>query len=271
MGIAIIVGGVTPRCPTAHKIRQDSYCTRTVLSIIPAKHKHLLISLPRPLPPVNSAFNNTQNKTPLVFCERKNRSFLGEKRREKTTQQPVPAIDVKESTVDPFLVEALQNHIFLTPLIHSEGFCCRQARVQPDKLLLKPVSSLTIEESVLLPRFLVASEAYFATLFPFMLPRALAGRRLCCYKDHWCILEGYVATTLCWIVLWSGVGICIFLLSSVFLDGCFPFACLCLVLGLFLLRYKQRNSFSQWKRHLQSILECSSLVPGSVISEPALN
>lgn len=32
--------------------------------------------------------------------------------------------------------------------------------------------------SVLLPRFLVASE-----------PRAFAGRRLCCYKDHWCILE----------------------------------------------------------------------------------
>ena len=109
----------------------------------------------------------------------------------------------------------------------------------------------------MLPRFLVASEVYFATLFLFMLvfkcslscgyplllflfviqlffwavscfapigwlgrwlvvliliffflpsqPRALAGRRLCCYKDHWCILEGYVATTLCWIVLWSGV------------------------------------------------------------------
>lgn len=31
---------------------------------------------------------------------------------------------------------------------------------------------------------------------------------------------------------------CIFFLSSVFLDGCFPFACLCLVLRLFLLRYK---------------------------------
>lgn len=30
----------------------------------------------------------------------------------------------------------------------------------------------------MLPRFLVASE-----------PRAFAGRRLCCYKDHWCILE----------------------------------------------------------------------------------
>ncbi|KAJ6953216.1 hypothetical protein NC652_005039 [Populus alba x Populus x berolinensis] len=185
LGIAIIVGGVTPRCPTAHRIRQDSYCTRT------------------PLPPVNSAFNNTQNKTPLVFCERTNRSFLGEKRGEKTTQQPVPAIDVKESTVDPFLVEALQNHIFLTP------------------------------------------------------PRDLAGRRLCCYKDHWCILEGYVATTLCWIVLWSGVIDFI----HVFLPGFSLLAKfnLATVAEFF-------NGFQ-----LQSILERSSLVTGSVISEPALN
>ncbi|KAL9358355.1 hypothetical protein Peur_046478 [Populus x canadensis] len=94
LGIAIIGGGVTPRCPTAHRIRQDSS----------------------------------------------------------------PNLNFQ--------------------LIHSEGFCCRQAHVQLDKLLLKPVSSLTIEVSVLLPRFLVASE-----------PRAFAGRRLCCYKDHWCILE----------------------------------------------------------------------------------
>ncbi|KAJ7005539.1 hypothetical protein NC653_004993 [Populus alba x Populus x berolinensis] len=254
MGIAIIVGGVTPRCPTAHKIRQDSYCTRTVLSIIPAKHKHLLISLPRPLPPVNSAFNNTQNKTPLVFCERKNRSFLGEKRREKTTQQPVPAIDVKESTVDPFLVEALQNHIFLTPLIHSEGFCCRQARVQPDKLLLKPVLILMVL-FLLLSLFLDNRGVCLATK-----PRALAGRRLCCYKDHWCILEGYVATTLCWIVLWSGVIDFI----HVFLPGFSLLAefNLASVAEFF-------NGFQVGI--LQSILECSSLVPGSVISEPALN